>query len=223
MTAAFVSLLLWAVPLSAFAQVVTTEDDRLRDMERTRAVRARDIEADRTDGHHSSELYVAGFGEYTVGHGINDVEGTVLASGVRLGDINLNSSRAYGGKLGYFLADRLNWLGLEIEAFHTSPHIEQSTLLPSATLRVTTVVSNALARAKLLCSFDDDRRSDTRRIGASDARHDFCRWQLYVGAGLGLFFCARVLGGGQCLRQRRSWAQRPGGRSLFCHAHVSIE
>lgn len=55
-----------ALPVVSFAQVVTTEDDRLHESERNRAVQARearDVEPVRRDEwRHPSELYVAGFG-----------------------------------------------------------------------------------------------------------------------------------------------------------------
>ena len=114
------------VPTAAVAQVVTTEEDRAREAQRERDLRAREAgQADvdrRYDRHHRSELYVAGFGGYTFGHGFNNIEGTGLASGTDLGDIGLKNSGVYGAKLGYFLPDRLNWLGFEVEA-STRPRI----------------------------------------------------------------------------------------------------
>jgi opacity protein-like surface antigen len=186
------------------AQVVTTEEDRAREAQRDRDLRAREVgQADpdrRYDRHHRSELYVAGFGGYTFGHGFNNVEGTGLASGTDLGDIGLKNSGVYGAKLGYFLPDRLNWLGFEVEGFNTTPHLKESNIagvaLPGANLRVTTLAFNAIARAKLMCERDyDEPGRAPRRSTDPDYRDDFCRLQPYIGAGLGVFF-ARVSSGG---------------------------
>lgn len=194
LTVFLASTLSVSVPYSSIAQVITTEEERARDrdaelrrQERAREARAAEPEKQH-DWRHPSELYVAGFGGYTFGHGINDVEGTGLASGNNFGNIGLKNSGVYGAKLGYFFADRLNWLGMEIEGFNTTPHIKESSFATSAHLRVTTLAFNAIARAKMMCDYDDGRRSDSPRASDRDARRDFCRLQPYVGAGLGLFF-----------------------------------
>lgn len=179
-----------SVPSVTSAQLYTPEDERARerDAELRRQRQAREEEpVRRSDWRHPSELYFAGFGGYTFGHGINDVEGTGLASGNNFGNIGLKNSGVYGAKLGYFLPDRLNWLGLEIEGFNTTPHIKESSFATSSNLRVTTLAFNAIARAKMMCDYDDDRR-DSPRTRDTDSRRDFCRLQPYVGAGLGLFF-----------------------------------
>lgn len=140
------------------------------------------------------EMYVAGFGGYTIGHGFDDVEGTGLASGANVGDFGLKNSGVYGGKVGYFLPRRLNWLGFEVEAFNTTPHIEQTAVagiaVPGSHLRVTTLAFNAIARAKMMCERHDDHdRTRPAATTESDYRdHDFCRLQPYAGVGLGVFF-----------------------------------
>jgi opacity protein-like surface antigen len=185
------SVLSASVPSPSFAQLYTPEEERARerDAELRRQRQAREDEpVRRSDWRHPSELYFAGFGGYTFGHGINDVEGTGLASGNNFGNIGLKNSGVYGAKLGYFLPDRLNWLGLEIEGFNTTPHIKESSFSTSSHLRVTTLAFNAIARAKMMCDYDDDRRSDALRARDTDTRRDFCRLQPYAGAGLGLFF-----------------------------------
>src|SRR5688572_25036745 len=95
-TVLLMSLLAVGVPMTAVAQVITTEEERAREAERSRQVRERDagqVEPERRyDRHRPSELYVAGFGGYTFGHGINDVEGTGLASGNDFGNIGLKNS-----------------------------------------------------------------------------------------------------------------------------------
>jgi hypothetical protein len=44
-----------------------------------------------------------------------------------------------------FFADRLNWLGVEIGGFNTTPHIKESSFSTSSHLRVTTLAFNAIA------------------------------------------------------------------------------
>jgi opacity protein-like surface antigen len=193
-----------AVPYSGIAQgPPTAEEQRAREAEQTQeAQRAseaeRQREAARTDRRYErdqpGELYVAGFGGYTIGHGFDDVEGTGALSGLNLGDIDLKDSGVYGAKVGYFMPRRLNWLGVEMEAFNTTPHLEQTsiagTTLPGAHLRVTTLAFNAIARAKMMCErHDNDHDRTGRPANDRDYRyHDFCRLQPYVGVGLGVFF-----------------------------------
>ena len=75
-----------------------------------------------------SETYVAGFGGYTFGGKFSDVEGAGLLPGGNLGDRDLADAGVYGGKLGHFFGDRMDWLGVEMEAFNTTPHVEQQGL-----------------------------------------------------------------------------------------------
>jgi hypothetical protein len=150
------------------------------------------VDRDRRPG----ELYIAGFGGYTIGHSIGSPEGlgTLAGSQFAATGIDLKNSGVYGAKLGYFLPARLNWLGLEVEAFNTTPHIKQHPensvehVSEGSYLRVTTVAFNAIARAKMMCDPEDEARSDTRREDEADYRRDFCRLQPYVGVGLGVFF-----------------------------------
>ena len=74
----------------------------------------------------SGIFYAAGLRGYTIGHGFDDVEGTGALSGINVGDIDLNDSGVYGAKVGYFMPRRLNWLGVEMEAFNTTPHLKQT-------------------------------------------------------------------------------------------------
>jgi hypothetical protein len=168
----------------------TAEEQRASEAEKAQAERTeRQREAaradKRTEREEPGELYVAGFGGYTIGHGFDDVEGTGALSGINLGDIDQNDSGVYGAKVGYFMPRRLNWLGVEMEAFNTTPHLKETALTTGAHLRVTTLAFNVIARAKMMC----ERRDDHDRTGrpAGD-RHDFCRLQPYAGIGLGVFF-----------------------------------
>ena len=113
------------------------------------------------------------------------MEGTGALSGINVGDIDLNDSGVYGAKVGYFMPRRVNWLGVEMEAFNTTPHLKQTALTTGAHLRVTTLAFNVIARARMMC----ERRDDHDRTGrpAGD-RHDFCRLQPYGCIGLGVAF-----------------------------------
>ena len=192
----------------------TIEDDRAiqeRDrVERDRAL-ARDRAGDRTVVHErvverrrEGEVYVSGFGGFTWGHDLSDVEGRGTLGGQQFGGRDLKNSGVYGAKIGYFHPGRLNWLGLEVEGFNATPHIEQGAGLPGAHLRVTTLAFNVIARTKVGCRNREDvhRRDDGRvttdgTVHASDRdRTDWsplddnvrCPLQLYAGAGPGIFF-----------------------------------
>ena len=138
-----------------------------------------------------SETYVAGFGGYTFGGKFSDVEGAGLLPGGNIGDRDLADSGVYGGKLGHFFGDRMNWLGVEMEAFNTTPHVEQDGLVPGAHLRVTTLAFNLIGRLKFGCETKNER-TETRTEGARryETRYEreFCRLQPYAGVGLGVFF-----------------------------------
>jgi opacity protein-like surface antigen len=145
--------------------------------------------------HHErpGEPYVAGFGGYTFGHSFNNAQGTGALSGVTAPGIDLANSGIYGAKIGYFLPNRFNWLGLEVEGFNTSPNFKQSAVGPGASLRVTTVAFNLIARGKYACRRSENvpaRRTTTEtRTDQYGYREDtFCPLQPYVGAGLGVFF-----------------------------------
>ena len=160
--------------------------------------RASAAEAERVDRpdyryHRPGELYVAGFGGYTFGHSFNNAQGSGAFSGLAAPGIDLKNSGIYGAKIGYFFPDRLNWLGVEVEGFNTSPNFKQSSIGPGASLRVTTVAFNLIARGKYACrpSTNDSARRTTTETRTDQYGHredTFCPLQPYVGAGLGVFF-----------------------------------
>ena len=139
-----------------------------------------------------SETYVAGFGGYTFGGKISDVEGTGFLSGLNLNDRDLADSGVYGGKVGHFFGDRMDWLGVEMEAFNTTPHVEQQGLVPGSHFRVTTLAFNLIGRLKLGCKMKTERTEPrSRREGIryeTQYEREFCRLQPYAGVGLGVFF-----------------------------------
>ena len=190
----------------------TLEGDRTiqeRDRaERDRAL-ARDRAGERTvvqervvERRREGEVYVSGFGGFTWGHDLSDVEGRGTLGGQQFGGRDLKNSGVYGAKIGYFHPGRLNWLGLEVEGFNATPHIEQGAGLPGTHLRVTTLAFNVIARTKVGCRNRDDLRRGDGRVATDGTVHDSvvrsdwspldenvrCPLQLYAGAGPGIFF-----------------------------------
>ena len=111
---------------------------------------------------------------------------------VNLGDRDLADAGVYGGKVGHFFGDRMDWLGVEMEAFNTTPHVEQQGLVPGSHFRVTTLAFNLIGRLKLGCETKTVRTEPrSRREGIRyETRYEreFCRLQPYGGVGLGVFF-----------------------------------
>jgi opacity protein-like surface antigen len=181
-----------------------TEAEQAKEAERLRqADRARAAEPEtRVERKvvRPSETYLAGFGGYTFGSKLDDVEGTGFLSGLNLDGRDLSDSAVYGGKLGHFFGDRMDWLGVEMEAFNTTPHVDQRGQVPGSHFRVTTLAFNLIGRLKFGCEMKTERtetRTDReirfaqpereRRIETRYER-EFCRLQPYAGVGLGLFF-----------------------------------
>jgi len=167
----------------------------------------------REEHHRPGELYVAGFGGYTFG---GSSFTNALTAGAPSRGYSLNDSGIYGVKIGYFMPDRLNWLGFEVEGFNTSPNIKPSvngpggTPLPGASLRVTTLAFNAIIRGKFACRPSRNEPSqrtttethrttvETNRGAYGHQEDTFCPLQPYVGAGIGVFFAhTNGFGGGQ--------------------------
>ena len=70
-----------------------------------------------------AELYLGGQVGATLPFEFDRVEGTGSAS--TSGPIELSNSLLYGGKVGYFLPSYLNWLGVEADVYHATPHFKQ--------------------------------------------------------------------------------------------------
>jgi len=192
---------------------------------------------------HEGETYVAGFGGFTLGHSFSNVDGTGLIAGETLAgaeSFDLANSVIYGMKAGYFLPTRqLNWLGFELEAFNTTPHLEQqaSTLgpIPGSHLRVTTVALNVIARKRMACS-DRDRHDRTRRTTVQDkdgryyydddwspeAENARCPLQVYAGAGPGIFFARTSNQTGSSSENGEVGVNALAGLKYFVHRNVSI-
>lgn len=82
----------------------------------------------------------------------------------------------YGGKVGYFFS-RLNWLGVETEAFTTTPHVKQQF----------TTISFLGAPLVSGTGIGNHFRVTTWALNLI-ARYPGERFQPYAGAGLGVFF-----------------------------------
>ena len=163
------------------------EAERLRQAEGARAAEPI-IEHKRV---RPSETYVAGFGGYTFGGKLSNLEGTGPLPGGNIGDRDLADSAVYGAKLGHFFGDRLDWLGVEMEAFNTTPHAEQQGFTPGAHLRVTTLAFNLIGRLKFGCetkAVRTDTRTEREKRYETHYEREFCRLQPYGGVGLGVFF-----------------------------------
>ncbi|HZN44998.1 MAG TPA: outer membrane beta-barrel protein [Nitrospiraceae bacterium] len=179
-----------------------TEAERAREAERLRQAERAGAAEPRIERKvlRPSETYLAGFGGYTFGGKISDVEGTGFLSGLNLNDRDLADAGVYGGKLGHFFGDQMDWLGVEMEAFNTTPHVEQQGLLPGSHFRVTTLAFNLIGRLKFGCetkTLRTETRTDreiryaqTERAMRYETRYEreFCRLQPYGGVGLGVFF-----------------------------------
>lgn len=144
-----------------------------------------------------SETYVGGFGGYTFGGGFSGVEGAGFLSGLQGTDRDLADSVVYGGKVGHFFSDRMDWLGLEMEAYNTTPHVKQDGPLPGVHQRVTTLAFNVIGRLKFGCEAkpvrtetrtERDVKVDREIRYETHYERDFCRLQPYGGVGLGVFF-----------------------------------
>ena len=153
------------VPRQPAPTMTPTEAERAREAERLRqAERARTAEPETIVEHkrvRPSETYVAGYGGYTFAGKFTDVDRNGLLFGGSSSDRDLANSGVYGGKLGHFFGDRLDWLGVEMEANNTTPHVEQQGQIPGSHLRVTTLAFNLIGRLKFGCETKTER-TETR-------------------------------------------------------------
>jgi opacity protein-like surface antigen len=194
-------------------------------------VRERIVERDRP-----GELYVAGFGGFTLGHSFSNTEGRGTLAGQEVGSFDLANSVVYGMKLGYFHPGRLNWLGLEMEGFNTTPHLEQQGNFPGSYLRVATLAFNVIARKRLGCrAHDRDPYDRTRHTTTYDKeRRDYyeertpldenarCPIQVYAGAGPAIFFAETSNQFGRSTDNAEVGVNALAGLRYFVHRNVAI-
>jgi hypothetical protein len=181
---------------------------------------------------HHGELYLAGFGGFTLGHSFSNTEGRGTLAAQDIGSFDLANSVIYGMKIGYFHPGRLHWLGLEMEGFNTTPHLEQHSTVPGSHLRVTTLAFNVIARKRLGCR-DHDR---TRHTSASeqdgrphdDAEHSpieenaRCPLQVYAGAGPAIFFAETSNQFGRSTDNAEVGLNALAGLRYFVHRNVAL-
>lgn len=201
------------------------EQQRRADQERmARAQRYRE------EHHHHGETYVAGFGGVTFGSTTTNMEGRGSALGTSIDNPSLSDSAVYGLKIGYFHPGRLNWLGLELEGFNSTPHMRESGGLPGTHLRLSTLGLNVIARKKLACrDRRDDREPDVRdaRYWDTDdysALHDNarCPMQVYAGVGLGVFFAETSNQFGRATDNGRAGLNALAGMKYFFNEHIAL-
>jgi len=92
----------------------------------------------------AAEWYVAGQFGVNFADRFTDVTGPDRFSSIRGPDFDLKNSLVGGAKIGYFPGN--GWFGVELDAFHTTPHIKNLAESPGIHMRVTTVAFNFIAR-----------------------------------------------------------------------------
>ena len=126
------------------------------------------------------EMYIAGQVGLTSPRNASQVDLAVdqtILPPLSLSDLDLKNSIMYGGKLGYYF-DSVKSLGIETEAYTTTPHLKQQTVTISA-LDGSPPVSQEVGGANF--------RVTTLAFNLV-ARYPGERFQPYVGAGPGIFF-----------------------------------
>jgi len=91
-----------------------------------------------------AEWYVAGQFGANFADRLTNVNGTNGFAGLQAPDFDLKNSLTYGGKIGYFPGH--GWVGVELDAFNTTPHIKNLGDIPGFHMRVTTAAVNFLVR-----------------------------------------------------------------------------
>ena len=92
----------------------------------------------------SAEWYVAGQLGVNFADQLSDIRGTGDLSGFRAPDFDLKNALVYGAKVGVFPGN--GWFGLELDAFHSNPHIKNLDDVPGIHMGVTNVGINLIAR-----------------------------------------------------------------------------
>ena len=206
-------------------QAITEQQRRTEEERRAAANRRYDY-----DHRHHGETYVAGFGGVTFGGTATNMEGRGTALGASIDNPTLANSAVYGLKIGYFHPGRLNWLGLEIEGFNSTPHIRESGGFAGSHLRLTTLGLNVIARTKLGCRERRDSRQPNLRDPAYRENDDYsalrdnarCPLQLYAGAGLGVFFAETSNQFGRASDNARAGLNALAGTKFFLNEHVAL-
>ncbi|HKY72025.1 MAG TPA: outer membrane beta-barrel protein [Nitrospira sp.] len=155
-----------------------------------------------------AEMYVAGMAGYTAPNDLTNVKGTGAASVLSLSDLELQSSVAYGGKVGYFLPSA-RWFGVETEVYNTTPHVKQQAV---------TVSGFGLSVPATITGFH--LRVLTWGINAV-VRYPGKIVQPYAGVGLGMFF-AKATFQGQSDSDTAPGLNALAGLRVFATDHLAI-
>jgi len=112
--------------------------------------------------------------------------GSILTPRGSMSGRDLASSPVWGGKIGYYFP-RVSWFGVELEAYYTTPHIEQGPTRVSI-LPGTAVVGGTVASGSVTNIFPGDHfRVITIAPFNLMFRYNKARFQPYVGVGPGIF------------------------------------
>ncbi len=91
-----------------------------------------------------AEWYVAGQGGVNFADRLKNIQGTGTLQTLQAPDFDLTNAVVYGGKLGYFPGNGA--VGIELDAFHSTPHIKNLGANPGIHMRVTNVGLNVMFR-----------------------------------------------------------------------------
>jgi opacity protein-like surface antigen len=91
-----------------------------------------------------AEWYVAGQTGVNFADRMKNIQGTGSLQFLQAPDFDLKNALVYGGKLGYFPGHGA--IGVELDAFHSNPHIKNLEEIPGIHMRVTNVGLNVLFR-----------------------------------------------------------------------------
>jgi opacity protein-like surface antigen len=145
---------------------------------------------------------------YTAPDDLTNVKGTGAASAFSVSDLELQSSVAYGGKVGYFLPS-VKWLGFETEVSNTTPHAKQ---------QPATVSGFGLSVPGTVTGFH--LRVLTWGLNAV-VRYPGKIVQPYAGVGLGMFF-AQATFQGQSDSDTAPGLNALAGLRVFATDHLAI-
>lgn len=146
----------------------------------------------------------------TVPQNLSDIE-TKIIPNATFGELQLDNSFLYGGKVGGFLAkDEFPWLGFEFDVHTTTPDIKAQSLsvtlggtaenaVQATDFRVTTLALNILGRYP----------------------GTYHRFQPYGGVGVGLFF-ASLKRNGQSVSDTTPGLEVLAGTRYFLSDHVAL-
>ena len=122
-----------------------------------------------------AEFYIAGQVGATFPQDFSVDEAGGLPTGETLSNLRLKDSVVYGGKLGYFFP-RLEWLGIETEAYTTTPHLKSQVVQVTGPLGTQNIMIQGKHLGVTTLAFNLIARYPAKRV------------RPYAGAGLGIFF-----------------------------------